>query len=215
MRFLIALFAVAFVISTAAASDVRVVDGDTIKIDDVSYRIEGIDAPEAGQRCSDGKGGTWRCGQAATVAMAALVESAEVRCDALSDDGMGRMVANCFADAASVGVHMVRRGLAWAFVKYSDTYIAEERLARSEGIGIWRAETLPAWEYREQRWAVAEQKAPDGCPIKGNISSNGRIYHAPWSPWYDRTRVSIENGERWFCIEAEALAAGWRAPLWH
>jgi hypothetical protein len=59
-------------------------------------------------------------------------------------------------------------------------------------------------------------KAPDpNCPIKGNINSKGeRIYHTPWgSRNYDRTKINTAKGERWFCNEAEAVAAGWRAPL--
>ena len=52
-----------------------------------------------------------------------------------------------------------------------------------------------------------------GLLIKGNISSNGnKIYHTPSSPWYAQTEVDAARGERWFCSEAEALAAGWRAP---
>ena len=78
----------------------------------------------------------------------------------------------------------------------------------------WQADSEPPWDYRARRWQVAEQEAPEGCPIKGNISDNGRIYHAPWSPWYDRTKVSLDKGERWFCSEREALDAGWRAPRW-
>ncbi|WP_116133100.1 thermonuclease family protein [Tropicimonas sp. IMCC34043] len=27
---------------------------------------------------------------------------------------------------------------------------------------------------------------------------------------YDRTRISTEKGERWFCSESEAVTAGWR-----
>lgn len=70
------------------------------------------------------------------------------------------------------------------------------------------------WEYRAEKWEVAEQEAPDGCPIKGNISENGRIYHAPWSPWYKKTKIDEAKEERWFCSEAEAVSAGWRAPKW-
>jgi hypothetical protein len=50
------------------------------------------------------------------------------------------------------------------------------------------------------------------CRIKGNISESGRIYHLPGSEWYERTQINPAKGERWFCSEAEAKAAGWRAP---
>ena len=47
--------------------------------------------------------------------------------------------------------------------------------------------------------------------IKGNVSRDGkRIYHAPGQQYYDDTRISLSKGERWFCSEAEAEAAGWR-----
>ena len=48
------------------------------------------------------------------------------------------------------------------------------------------------------------------CRIKGNISSKGRIYHLPGSGSYDQTQIDEARGERWFCTEAEARAAGWR-----
>ena len=51
-----------------------------------------------------------------------------------------------------------------------------------------------------------------GCNIKGNISINSgeRIYHVPGQEYYIATRISPEYGERWFCTEEEARAAGWR-----
>ena len=92
--------------------------------------------------------------------------------------------------------------------------MAKEREARSAAADVWQAGNERPWDYRRRRWEVAEQEAPEGCPIKGNISDNGHIYHAPWSPWYDRTKISLDKGERWFCSEREALDAGWRAPRW-
>jgi len=51
----------------------------------------------------------------------------------------------------------------------------------------------------------------DACNIKGNVSTQGeRIYHVPGQRYYDQTRISAAHGERWFCSEAEARAAGWR-----
>lgn len=51
-----------------------------------------------------------------------------------------------------------------------------------------------------------------GCSIKGNISMNTgeRIYHVPGQEHYTETMISLGKGERWFCSEAEAKAAGWR-----
>ena len=54
-----------------------------------------------------------------------------------------------------------------------------------------------------------------GCNIKGNISARTgeRIDHVPGDKFYDATRISLANGERWFCSEEEARAAGWRKSL--
>lgn len=54
--------------------------------------------------------------------------------------------------------------------------------------------------------------APAHCRIKGNISGDERIYHTPGSPYYDQTDIDVSIGERWFCSEREARAAGWRPP---
>jgi hypothetical protein len=50
------------------------------------------------------------------------------------------------------------------------------------------------------------------CDIKGNISGHTgeRIYHVPGQRYYGDTVVNPLFGERWFCSEAEARAAGWR-----
>jgi endonuclease YncB( thermonuclease family) len=37
----------------AFAQSVRAVDGDTLRVDGVTYRLWGIDAPEAHQSCAD------------------------------------------------------------------------------------------------------------------------------------------------------------------
>jgi hypothetical protein len=51
-----------------------------------------------------------------------------------------------------------------------------------------------------------------GCGIKGNISVNTgeRIYHVPGQKYYWATRINPLSGERWFCSESAASAAGWR-----
>lgn len=193
----------------------RVIDGDTISVADTRVRLEGIDAPEAGQTCKRKWFGTWPCGSASTSALAKLVEGRTVSCDARGYDKYGRTLAICFVDGKDINAQMVRQGLAWAFVRYSRSYVQEEAQARAEGVGIWQGEAMPAWEYRASRWASAEGHAPEGCAIKGNVTRNGRIYHMPWSPWYAHIKMEGDKGKRWFCTEAEALAAGWRPVQVH
>lgn len=198
----------------AIAAEVRVIDGDTIAIDNVHYRLHGIDAPEAGQRCNDSGGGTWRCGDEATHHLEQMIGEAVPVCDNRGIDDYDRILSVCTVDGRELNRSMVTDGYAWAFRRFSEDYVTEEDEAAQRGLEIWQAVTPTPWDYRAAKWEVAIQEAPDGCPIKGNISNNGRIYHAPWSPWYTRTKVSLDKGERWFCSEREALDAGWRAPIW-
>ncbi len=189
----------------------RVIDGDTIQVSGHRIRLEGIDAPEAGQRCPAHFVGSWRCGHAATGALRSLISRQRVECEKLGRDIYGRVLALCRKDGKDINAHMVRSGLAWAFVKYSQSYVAEEAKARAAKLGVWSGlKTAPAWIYRKKTWAKAEQTAPRGCAIKGNISSHGRIYHMPWSPWYHKVSIDRARGDKWFCSESEALAAGWR-----
>ena len=201
-------------VGPASAETVRVIDGDTIEIGQTTHRLHGIDAPEYGQRCETKGSRTWACGKDAVAALEDLVLGRDVVCDDRGIDDYGRFISVCEANGQDVNAAMVETGFAWAFTRFSDDYAPEEAKARMAGVGIWQAPTMTAWDYRAQRWQVAEQEAPEGCPIKGNISDGGRIYHTPWSPWYSRTKLSVEKGERWFCSEAEALNAGWRAPRW-
>jgi len=192
---------------------VHVVDGDTIDIGGERVRLEGIDTPEQSQTCPRRWFGTWKCGRKATKALKKLIAGHKVRCQGHSRGKYGRLIATCFVNDRNINAQMVRDGYAWAFVKYSKSYVREERLARSKRIGIWSGQKAdPPWRYRSRRWARAQQVSPNGCAIKGNISRSGsKIYHAPWSPWYDKVIIDKNRGERWFCSEGEAKALGWRA----
>jgi endonuclease YncB( thermonuclease family) len=188
----------------------RVVDGDTLVIDGLNVRLEGIDAPEHGQTCGRRFFGTWKCGAAAAEALRAIVTGRSVTCESRGDDKYGRTLGICLVDGEDINARMVREGFAWAFVKYSKTYVREEEEARTARAGIWSGEAEPAWIFREKRWAGAEYAAPNGCAIKGNITGHGHLYYMPWSPRYASVKIEEEKGERWFCSEADAIAEGWR-----
>jgi hypothetical protein len=75
-----------------------------------------------------------------------------------------------------------------------------------------QVESLTRHEERGCPLGYSEHKP--GCDIKGNISINSgdKIYHLPGGEFYEKTVISPEYGERWFCTENEAVANGWRPP---
>jgi endonuclease YncB( thermonuclease family) len=207
--------------SWAAAAEVVgpavAVDGDTLRIGETVIRLFGIDAAEGHQVCAAAGGGEWNCGGAATARLVDLLAAGPISCAGTALDDFGRLLAICTAfDGTTINATLVAEGLAWAFVRYSPLFVEEEALARSTGIGVWQAPTIPPWEYRAQRAAATIENQPgppDSCPIKGNINREGeRIYHLPGTRAYDITIIHVEDGERWFCTEADAIEAGWRAP---
>lgn len=186
------------------------VDGDTLDIAGTRIRLEGIDAPEMAQACKRASGEDWACGREAQQVLTAIIRNKTIACDQRGTDKYKRILGVCFADGEDINAFMVETGYARAFVKYSQSYVANEAAARTAGAGIWQGESEAPWDYRHNRWQTADVTAPSGCAIKGNVSRNGQIYHLPRMPWYDKVKVDVRRGERWFCSEDEARAAGWR-----
>lgn len=198
-----------------------VTDGDSFEIGATGVRLYGIDAPEGRQSCTRA-GRDWACGNEAARKLRSLIGDRDVTCTQRDVDDYGRIVAVCRSGNTDLAAEMTRSGFATAYRRYSNDYVDEENEARAARRGIWAGDFTPPESYRReepsaQRRARAAQAASqpgrDGCYIKGNINGDGeRIYHAPSSPSYGDTAIDERRGERWFCTEAEARAAGWRAP---
>jgi len=194
----------------------NVVDGDTIEIATIRVRLEGIDAPELRQTCRDELNKKIACGKMATKALVNMIGGKPVTCVLHGLDSFKRQLGECSVDGKSLNARMVREGWALAFVKYSTRFSDIEREAKAGKRGVWQWTFDKPWDWR---LGVSEQTAresgrSDGCVIKGNISRKGeRIYHMPFHQFYGRTKIDEAKGERWFCTEDEALAAGWRRAL--
>lgn len=207
-------------LSTPALADVtgpaRIVDGDSLEVAGERVRLHGIDAPEIGQLCSL-KGEPWSCGRAAADLLRDLIDGQEVDCRYLGRDRYKRMIAKCKVGWLDLGAEMVTRGMAVAYLRYSNDYLQNYREARGKGNGIFAGEFVEPEKWRQgERHAVeiANDNAPMRCQIKGNINSKGkRIYHMPGQEAYNVTRINPGAGERWFCSEVKAKAAGWRKAL--
>lgn len=203
-----------------AAVVTRVWDGDTVSVhrDDEEFRVRlaGIDAPEHDQPH----------GHAATARLKTLLLDREVTLEGDRRDRYGRLLAKVWVQppdcpdcgrTLDAGLALLSTGHAWWYRRYRadqspedrGRYELAEQEARANRVGLWAdPDPTPPWA-----WPRGERRSDDrpaGCVIKGNISRKGRIYHLPGQAYYDQTRISPSRGERWFCSETEARAAGWR-----
>jgi endonuclease YncB( thermonuclease family) len=62
-------------------ADLIVTDGDTIKLNGRSYKLDGIDSPERDQVCLDEKREPWACGTEARDRLANHIGTRAVRCE--------------------------------------------------------------------------------------------------------------------------------------
>ena len=210
------LMLLALVVSSPAYARIvgpaTVTDGDSIRVSGSRIRLFGIDAPESKQTCV-ASGQRWRCGRSATSALRKVIAGRPVVCTERDRDRYGRIVAVCRAGGEDINAWMVAQGMAVAYTKYSRAYVGQQRSAKAARRGLWRGDFVAPWDWRRgKRLAAAAPAARTGdCRIKGNISRSGkRIYHVPGAQYYDRTRIDTSKGERWFCSESQARAAGWR-----
>jgi endonuclease YncB( thermonuclease family) len=121
-----------------------VIDGDTVVISDVHIRLEGIDAPETDQTCTDANGKSWPCGQTATRELRGFIGGRG------AEDRYGRTLAVCkLPDGSDVNAWLVRQGwaLATGFVKM---YESEQDEAEAAKRGIWAGTFTPPWKWRQE-----------------------------------------------------------------
>jgi endonuclease YncB( thermonuclease family) len=185
---------------------IRVADGDAFTLltsdkQQVKIRLAEIDAPESGQPY----------GSKSKQALSGLIFGKDVRVDVQTTDRYGRTVGRPYVGSLDICEEMVRMGAAWAYREYlrDSSLLTIEADAKANERGFWglsEAQNMPPWEWRR---SGGHNTKSNGCQIKGNINSKGdRIYHVPGSRSYGATQINESKGERWFCSEAEARAAG-------
>ncbi len=141
--FLLTSYALADIIGKA-----YVTDGDAIKISGTKIRLDGIDAPEAKQKC-ERNGQKWRCGQVATQTLRKLIKGQSVTCKGDITDKYRRLIAVCSANSVDLNGAMVDAGMALAYRKYSTQYVPNEQKARQAKKGVWAGEFVKPWDWRK------------------------------------------------------------------
>src|SRR5271154_5202517 len=88
-------------------------DGDTIQLGSVTYRLDGIDAPELDQVCIDDHADPWTCGVDAREQLTKLIGGRPVHCEDLgADKSKNRHIGICSVagDATNLNQQLVRTG---------------------------------------------------------------------------------------------------------
>ena len=118
-------------------AQIRIVDGDTIHINKVKYRLHGIDAPEMKQLCKI-KEKNYKCGVRSKEFLVSLIDKQSVKCSHKDKDRYKRIVAECFAGQINLNKELVRNGWALAYRDYSRDYVIDEEYAQENNLGMWQ-----------------------------------------------------------------------------
>jgi endonuclease YncB( thermonuclease family) len=129
-----------------------IVDGDTIDISDYRIRLQGIDAPETHQTCTDAGNRAWPCGRAAARELIGHLAGQPLKCESSGVDRYRRVLAVCaMPDGSDINGWLVQQGWALAY-GYSSPYRSEEAEAQAAKRGIWAGSFMPPWEWRHRHF---------------------------------------------------------------
>ena len=137
-----------FTYTNIKSQDIKITDGDTIKINGKKIRFSGIDTPELKQTCiKDGENNS--CGLTAKQILIDKIAKNKVKCIKEGKDRYKRILAECFVNNESLSRYLVRSGYAFAYRKYSKKFIIDEDYARSNKLGMWSMEFEYPWDFRK------------------------------------------------------------------
>jgi endonuclease YncB( thermonuclease family) len=169
---------------TAAAGSVggaTVIDGRTLIVGGVRYRLFGIDVPDLGQTC-ERFGRAYPCGNVARTALMDLVAGARVTCRPVSGaraelagkvDAQRRRIAICKATGVDLSWNMVHTGWALAQPPYGRRYYGRIQTAsRNRKSGLWKGVFVPPWRWREAQAALRRAAGRRIC-VRGRLTGEG------------------------------------------
>ncbi len=154
--------------ANAISGTASVVDADTLDIHGERVRLNGVDAPESGQKCKDAAGKFYRCGTVAANALDAWINRNPVTCAITGKDRYSRLLGECSVRGQSVQSWLVASGHALAYRAYSTAHVTAEVKAQQAGAGIWAGEFVMPWDWRQGLRLSGEQ--PTKAMIDGKFA---------------------------------------------
>jgi endonuclease YncB( thermonuclease family) len=228
-----------FSLTPGWAAEATITDGDTLVLNGIPYRLDGVDAPETDQLCVDKAGTIWTCGIEARDQLSTFVNNRDVRCDGLKYDTVyrNRRIAICQVEGETLSLNrwLVQQGWALNFEPYAKgRFKVDEDEARSKGRGIWAGCFAKPQEARRGNKTTAvllgtacsrykneelreklfpsELTMPTGCAIKGKFAVRAQVtgHRGIYHLEGCRSYGRTKTPDRWFCSEKEAQAEGFR-----
>jgi micrococcal nuclease len=151
---IVALVALLLCSSALAVKVTRVIDGDTIELENGDrVRYIGVDTPETVHPSK----AVQFMGKEASEFNRKLVEGKDVRLeyDVKKTDKYGRTLAYVYVGDLFVNAELVKRGYAQIMtippnVMYQDLFLELQRGARKVKLGLWNEEAAAEWNLRAQ-----------------------------------------------------------------
>jgi endonuclease YncB( thermonuclease family) len=235
--FLVAILAVVLGTSPGWAASAVVKDAGALQLGEVTYRLDGIDAPPFDQMCIDNHADAWACGVEARDHLVTLIGDHDVHCEDLGPDKTfkKRHVAVCtIDDKTSLNQLMVRDGFALIPAGTSKGGFGEDEAgAKNDRRGMWKGCFAAPQDFRHWQKTSAllgascradkdreiravlfpdDPDMPPGCSVKAKFAIRARITGnvGIYHLQSCRTYPGLTRPDRWFCSEEDAQAAGFR-----
>ena len=223
--------------SPALAAGVIVRDGDTLQLGDVTYRLDGVDAPEFDQICIDDHADPWSCGVEARDRLTKLINGRTVHCDDLGPDKTKKRhigVCTIEGETTSLNQQLAKQGLAISVEPALKVHAKDDAAsAKADNRGLWKGCFEPPQDFRlgkkdgallgsscradrdkEIRAALFPEDLaqPPACAIKGKLAVRARVTGniGIYHLQGCRSYAGLTRPDRWFCSEDDAQVAGFR-----
>jgi endonuclease YncB( thermonuclease family) len=231
------LSAMALWAASASAANAIVKDGNTIQLADVTYRLDGIDAPELDQTCIDDHADPWTCGVDARDQLTKLVGAHVVHCEDRGPDPAYKKrhlgVCTVEGEGSSLNQSMVRLGFAMNIGADKGGFADDEAKAKADRKGFWKGCLVAPQDFRlgnkdaallggacpadkdKEIHAVLFPEfltMPPRCTIKAKFAVRARVTGnvGIYHLQGCRSYPATTKPDRWFCTEDDAQAAGFR-----
>ena len=213
-------------------------DANTIQLGEVTYRLDGVDAPELDQVCIDDHADPWSCGVDARDQLTRLVSGHAVHCDDLGPDKAHRKrrlgLCTVQGETSSLNQQLIRLGFAMNFQPSAKSQFDQDQAAaKDDRKGIWKGCFVAPQEFRlgkkdgallggayradkdrEIRSVLFPEHLamPPRCSIKGKFAVRARVtgHVGIYHLQGCRSYPALTQPDRWFCSEDDAQAEGFR-----